>query len=293
MTHPSLVLKRWNPLSLAANQPTGNTTVTFDKQPPNETLLVDIDPSMASHRNLVTLYRATQINGLLDTLFETDFRLQGQPWYDRLPRIIAMDTEALVDGEKMTFTWASDTSWKDPPIRGIMTALGNGETNAEEVDDPADLETFEIGENAVAEYIVVRILVQTEYEVLRRRLRTDFGVGTEQTTSAHDAGILITRDCTLGVQALKNLIAEAVFECSRDEKDDSPQTQWYRFFEEAHTAAARLLLDEPEATAESIRYMARTHLRHLLPDQRAVQLRKKPVPGADDCDVEVRILPHR
>ncbi|MCY4636486.1 MAG: hypothetical protein OXG04_18615 [Acidobacteria bacterium] len=285
MTHPSLCLKRWNPLNLACNQPTGNTTVTFDKQPPNETLLVDIDPSMASHRNLATLYRAAQINDLLDTLFETDFRLQGQPWYDRLPRIIAMNTEALVDREKMTFTWTSGTSWKDHPIREIMTALSNGETNAEEVDAPADLETFEIGENAVAEYIVVQILVQTEYEVLRRRLRTDFGVGTEQTTSAHDAGILIAPDCTLGVEALKNLIAEAVFECSRDEKEDS------HFLEEAHTAAARLLLDEPEATAESIRYMARTHLRHLLPDQGAVQLRKKPVPGTDDCDVEVRILP--
>ena len=290
MTHPPVFLKRWNPLNLAADRPAVNTTVTFDKQPPNATLLVDIDQSMASQRNLVTLCRAAWINGVADTLFETNCRLQGHPWYDRLPRIIAMDTEALVDREKMTFTWTSDASWNEHPIREIIAALGNGETNVDEVDDPADLETFEIGENAVAEYIVVRILVRTEHEVLRRRLRTDFGAGTERTTSAHDAGILVTQDSALGVEALRNLIADAVFEYSPAEKDDSPQTQRRSFLEEAHTAAARLLLDEPEATAESIRHVARTHLGHLLPDERAVQLRKKPVPGADHCDVEVHIL---
>ena len=140
---------------------------------------------------------------------------------------------------------------------------------------------------------MVRILVRTEHEVLSRRLRTDFGVGTERTASAHDAGILVTHDSALGVEALRNLIADAVFEYSPAEKDDSPQTQRRSFLEEAHTAAARLLLDEPEATAESIRHVARTHLGHLLPDERAVQLRKKPVPGADHCDVEVRILERR
>ena len=39
--------------------------------------------------------------------------------------------------------------------------------------------------------------------------------------------------------------------------------------------------------------MARTHLGHLLPDERAVQLRKKPIPGADDCDIEIHILEPR
>lgn len=291
MTHPSLTLKRWHPLNLEANRLKGNTTVTFDAEPPGRTLLVDIDPRMAKRRNLVTLYRAAKVNGLLDSLFETNPTLQGQPWYDRLPRITAMDTEAVIDGEKMAFTWIEDASWNDE-IQEIVAALGGEDIlGDEDIDGVDECTTFEIGENAVAEYIVVRILVRTEYETQIRRLRTDFGVGTQFTTWPADAGILVTPDCALDIEALKNLIAEAVFEYSLDEEEDSPQTRWCNFVDEADTVAVRLLLNEHDAIAGSIRQAARTHLRHLLPDDRTVQLRKKPDPDSNHDDVEVRILP--
>ena len=77
MTHPSLTLKRWHPLNLEANRLRGSTTVTFDAEPPGRTLLVDIDPRMAKRRNLVTLYRAAEVNGLLDSLFETNPRCRA------------------------------------------------------------------------------------------------------------------------------------------------------------------------------------------------------------------------
>ena len=284
MTHPPMTLKRWRPLSLAANQPAGPTTVTFDGDPPSTTVLVDIDRTMTKQRNLVTLYRAAQVNGLLDSLFETNSRLKGQPWYDRLPRIVAMDTEAVIDGEKMTFTWTDDAVWKNGNLQENLLALSSGA-----IADIGEWTTCEIGENIVAEYVVVRILVRTEHETQARRLRTDFGVGTEFTTSADEAGIIITADCELTIDGLRNLIAEAILEYEWD-RDESDETRRHDFMDTAHTVAARLLLNEHKAAAESIRHAARTHLRHLLPDDRTVQLRKKPAPGEEIADVEVVIL---
>lgn len=285
MTHPPLTLKRWNPLRLAVNQPAGPTTVTFDAEPPSNTLLVHLDPRMDNERNVVTLYRAAQVNGLLDSVFEPDSTLKGQAWYDRLPRIIAMDTEALIDGEKMNFTWTGDASWNGSELQEIVAAL-----RGENIEDIEEWETCEIGHNAVAECVIARVLVRTEHETQARRLRTDFGVGTESEDRPDEAGIIVTPDCALDVEALKNLIAEAVFEYSYDEKTDSRETQWYDFIDEAHTVAAKLLLNEHEGVAESIRHAARTHLRHLLPDDRTVQLRKKPAPGEEIPDVDVVIL---
>lgn len=284
MTHPTRALKRWRPLSLAGSRPAGPSTATFDGDPPSTTLLVDLDQTMAKQRNLVTLYRAAQVNGLLDSLFETNGRLKGQHWYDRLGRIVAMDTEAVVDGEKMTFTWTDDAVWTDNGLRENLIVLSGGET--------ADIDrwsTCEIGENAVAECVIVRILVRTEYETRARRLRTDFGVGSEFRTNPDEAGIMVTADCGLAVDGLGNLIAEAVFEYSWD-RDDSEQGQRNVFMQAAHAAAARLLLNEHEAAAEIIRHAARTHLGHLLPDDRTIQLRKIQSPGEDGPDVQVAIL---
>ena len=289
MTHPPLTLKRWHPLNLAVNQLTGPTTVTFDAQPPTTTLLVHLDPRMANQRNLVTLYRAAQVNGLLDSLFEPDVAIEGQPWYDQLPRIVAMDTEAIIDGERMAFTWTDDASWSDERLQEILAGL-----SGKDIDDISEWTTCELGKNAVAERVIVRILVRTGHETqahrVRTELRTDFGIGTEYEHWPDEAGIIVTPDCRLDIETLKNLIAEAVFEYSYDEKEDSRETQWYRFMDEAHTVAAKLLLNEHEAAAESIRQAVRAHLCHLLPDDRTVQLRKKEVPGSEVSDVDVVIL---
>lgn len=284
MTHASRTLKRWRPLNLAGNRPAGPSTTTFDGDPPGTTLLVDLDQTMAKQRNLVTLYRAAQVNGLLDSLFETNGRLEGQRWYDRLPRIVAMDTEAVIDGEKMTFTWTDNAVWTDDNLQENLIALSGGE-----IADVGQWTTCEIGENAVAECVIVRILVRTEYETQARRLRTDFGVGSEFTTNPDEAGIMVTADCGLAVDGLRNLIAEAIFEYEWD-RDESDETQRHDFMEAAHTVAAKLLLNEHEAVAERIRHAARTHLRHLLPDDRTVQLRKRQSPSEGIAYVDVVIL---
>jgi len=285
MTHRPITLKRWHPLHMAVHRLTGPSTVTFDAEPPIETLLVDLNPRMANERNLVTLYRAAQVNGLADSLFEPHDTLEGQPWYDRLPRIVAMDTEAFIDGEQTTFTWTDDATSKDGDMQQIVAALHGGDNET-----IGNWSTWEIDENLIAESIAVRILVRSRHGTEARQLRTDFGVGSEFTSDVQEAGIIVSPDCELDVKALKNLIAEAIFEYSYDEKDDSPETQWLDFMDNAHTVAAKLLLNEHEAAAESIRHAARTHLGHLLPDDRTVQPRKQPVPGEGIADVNV-VLP--
>ena len=240
---------------------------------------------MASQRNLATLYRAADVNGLLKKLFVPDGKYNGEAWYDRLPRIIAMDLEATIDSEKMHFTWTDDQAWGDEETRKIVSQLRD-----EDIDDD-DWTTFEIGENTVAEAIIVRLLVKTEFGRISRRLRTDFGVGTEFTTEACDAGILISHDSKLEVDALRNLITDAIHEYDSDERNDTRQTQRRDFMKEAHTAAARLLLRPREAQAESIRHAALWHLSHLLPAKQTVELRRMPAAQGDQDDIEVRVLP--
>ena len=178
-----------------------------------------------------------------------------------------MDTEALIDGEKTTFTWTDDTAVKDENMQQVVAALHGGDN-----DTIGDWSTWEVDENLIARAIAVRILVRSRHGTETRQLRTDFGVGTESTTDVDEAGIIVSPDCGLGVEALKNLIAEAIFEYSYDDRDDSPETQWVEFMDNAHAVAARLRLNEHEAVAEIIRQAARTHLGHLLPDDRTVQL---------------------
>lgn len=285
MTKQAFTLKRWHPLLLNAHKRSGPPTATFKGEPPGNTMLVDLDPTMASHRNLVTLHRACRINGLLDNLFEANSALEGQPWYDRLARIVAMDTVAVIDGEKTPFTWTSNESWKNPRLQTLLADL-NG--NAAGV--VADWTTFEISDSTIAESIVVRVLVRTKHEDQSRRLRTDFGIGDEFATSPDEAGILATPDCRLGIDELKNLIADAIFKRSFDDRNDSYDTQWANFMETAHTVAASLLLNKDDGAAEAIRHAARVHLGHLLPNGRTVQLRKKPAPDRQIPDIEVVLL---
>ena len=278
-------LTRWNPLAMGDDAARETITTTFEGETPSSTMLVDLKGAMATQRNLATLYRAAELNGLLRTLFMPDGQLNGQPWYDRIERIIAMDIEATVDNEKLDFTWTDDQNWKDEQAQQIVNALRGENIEAD------DWTTLEIGENAVAENIVVRLLVETEFETVNRRLRTDFGVGTEFTTEVCNAGILVSHDSQLQIEALRSLITDAIHEYDWDDRNDSRETQRRECIEAAHTVAARLLLPESEAQAESIRHAALCHLCHLLPENQTVELRKRPTQYGDKWEIEVRVMP--
>ena len=284
MTHPPLTLKRWRPLEAAMNRPAEHSTATFETEPPIDTLLVDLDPTMANQRNLVTLHRAAEINGLLDSLFEPNAATATHPWQRKLPRIVGMDTEAFIDGEKMTFTWTGDAALKSVKVQEMVAVLHGGDNET-----IRNWATGEIADNTVAESIAVRILVQSSHGAEARQLRSDFGVGSEFETRLDEAGIIVTRDGDLDIEALKSLIAEAVFEDDPDD-NDSAATQLRKVRYHAHAVAAKLLLKEREAAAENLRHAIATHAWHLLPDDRTVQIRKKPARPDGHGDVEVVIL---
>jgi len=282
MTEPRPALKRWNPLGITLTERAAPTTVTFENEPPGTALLVDLDAGMELQRNVATLHRAAKVNGLLDSLFEPNPSCEGQPWYDRLGRIVAMHTEATIDGERMCFAWAEDAGSDEDELYTKLAALASAETDGGE---PA---THEICEHAVAERIVVRILVRREDDT-QVQLQTDFAVGSESATWLDEGGIIVARDSPLDVETLKNLIAEAIFEHDWD-ANESKETQFRKFMDEAHNVAARLLLGEHEAAAEVIRQAVATHAWHLLPDDRSVRIRKKPLGPDGHADVEVAIL---
>jgi len=278
MTEARPTLKRWDPLGITLTERAGPTTVTFENGPPGSALLVDLDPRMELQRNLATLHRAAKVNGLLDSLFEPNPSCEGQPWYDGLGRIVAMHTEATIGDERTCFAWTEDTGSNEDELHRMLTALGSEST------------THEISEHAVAERIIVRILVRREQET-QVQLQTDFAVGSESATRLDEGGIVVARDSRLDVETLKHLIAEAIFEHDWD-ANESKETQFRKFMGEAHNVAARLLLNEHEAAAEVIRQAIATHAWHLLPDERAVRIRKKPLGPDGRADVEIAILPN-
>ncbi|MCY4123281.1 MAG: hypothetical protein OXG72_20425, partial [Acidobacteria bacterium] len=112
---------------------------------------------------------------------------------------------------------------------------------------------------------------------------------SESATWLDEGGIVVARDSGLDVETLKHLIAEAIFEHDWD-ANESKETQFRKFMDEAHNVAAKLLLNEHEAAAEVIRQAVATHAWHLLPDEGAVRIRKKPLGPNGRADVEVAIL---
>ena len=60
-----------------------------------DALVMDIDPEPPEAQ---TLWRAATRNAIAGRLFDPDRRLEGQTWYDRLPRLTGVRTEAVLDG---------------------------------------------------------------------------------------------------------------------------------------------------------------------------------------------------
>ena len=264
MTTKPASLRRWRPRTW---NPDGETFETFDTaaEAGDAPVLVDMD-DVLENRDLVTLYRAAERNGLAKRLFRPKPALKGTPWYDGLERIASMSIECdcQVPNATLTLDCPRDPNWSRPGSR--------------------------TENQASARSIAVIAVLHRGTRTRTLKLQTDFAVIDEYEPNPTAAGVLVTGDSKVEVDELAALIHNAVFYPGDDENDDSPETQWLDFMDNAHTAAAKLLLNEHEAAAESIRQAVRTHVVHLLPNDRIVQLRKKPVPGEEIADVNVVIL---
>ena len=237
---PPQVLRPWRP---------GIADIDDWREPPKpapagrDALVMACDPEPPEAQ---ALCRAAERAGVADRLFETDKRLEGYGWYDRLDRVTGVDTEITADGKtwplhdfpvpERTGAPAALLPTRPAEIRmalAVKTAGGRGRT----LDLPADLAFAGEAWNWVAEALP-----------------------------------LVTADSTLEPHRLAELLRFAFFSASDDADADSRETQAMRFDEEALHIATRLLCSEDSALEISIAETVRRELFWLVPHNRTVEI---------------------
>ena len=169
------------------------------------------------------LQRAVQRAGMSGRLYHGDRRMAGYEWYDRLPKATRMTTAFTLAGSGLSLDELRER--KEPPesCRPDMMMItlhatdGSGEHRG--IDLPADV-----------------------------------AFGNEQHTSGSGErpSLLVTRDSTIGANALAELASKAYF-CATEEADsDSAGTQREEYEQIAYEAALALLGCEEDAIRASV-----------------------------------------
>ena len=203
----------------------------------------------------VALLRAAELNGLDDRLFHPNRKLDGEAWYDRLARIVHTTIEHTTPAEETTLY---------PQRMDDITE------NMQRVDA-----------------ITVKATLEQEGVERGIELKSDLAVTCTLPEAPTAGGVLITRNTTLTMETLQKLLHWAMFEPRNDEhEDDSPETQEDDFLQNAHYAAAKLLLAPEEAAREIVRYAVEHRVVRFLPADRTIEIRRSA--GSDRVDVQIR-----
>ncbi len=209
-----------------------------------DALVIDCDPEPPEAQ---ALWRAAERASLAERIFEADRRLEGYEWYDRLDRVIGIDTGVTDDDGK---TW---------PLR----------------DFPAPGRTDAVGSPLPRRPAAIRIRLTVTTPGGRTRtlhLPADLAFGGEAWSWVGDALPLVTRDSTLEPHQLAELLRRGYFSPSDDAGADSWSTQAQRFDEDALHIATSLLCGEDSALELSIAETVRREILHLVPDARKVEV---------------------
>ncbi len=249
-------LRRWRPRSWNREEEIFDTfdTAAGIAEPP---VLVELDDP-PENRDLVTLHRAAERNGLAERLFHRVPITEATPWHDGLQRIVAMRIEYRLGRETVKLQCPRDSDEDNRVDRATVDAI---EVHA----------TVRRGRDERRERTLV--------------LPTDFAVADEYEPDPTRARILLAAGAELGIEELAALIHDAIFEPGEDRENDSIGTQLEDAREDAHYAAYRLLLDPATAETERIRYAVQRRIAHLIPDGTTVRITRHP--GVEAVEVEV------
>ena len=255
-------LRRWRPRSWSREEEvfeTFDTTAASTNAP----ILVELN-DLPENRDLVTLHRAAEHNGLSHRLFHPVPTSEATPWHDGLERIESMRI-------RYGLRCPNETFMLECPRRNSDDATTRKRAN-----------------HTAARDVTVVVVLQRGRDADTTRtleLRTDFTVIDECDDNPATAGVVVTADTKVDVDGLATLIHDAVFEPGDDEEDDSFETQLEDSRENAYYAACELLLDKTTARNEQIRYTMQHRVGHLVPDGHSVRLRKHP--GVETVEVTV------
>ena len=207
-------------------------------------LVMDCDPEPPEAQ---ALWRAAERHGIAARLFEADRRLQGYAWYDGLDRMAAICVLATDGGE-----WMDIDDWPRPE----RAHPGAARLPAR----PAAIRM----ELAVC---------QPAGPLATLTVPADMAFAGEAWSHIDDALPLVTADSPLQPHQLAVLLRSAFFSPSDDVEADSWETQRDRFDEEAVHLATRLLLNDDEASRQSIAEAVRRELLWFCPHGRSVDIR--------------------
>ena len=237
---PPAVLRPWRP-SVA--------NVDDWRDPPklaavgHDALVMDCDPEPPEAQ---ALWRAAEREGVAHRLFETDRRLDGYGWYDRLDRATGITVEVTLDGRRHALD--------DAPL-----PERTGPTAAELPPRP----------EAVGIELAVRA---ADGAADTLRLPADLAFAGDAWSWLHDAVPLVTAESGLQPHELAALLRNGFFSPSDDAGADSYETQRDRFDEDALHLATRLLLSDDEACRTSIAEAVRRDLMWFCPQGRTVEI---------------------
>ena len=209
-----------------------------------DTLVMSCDPEAPAAQ---VLFRAVTHAGIAHQLFEADRHLEGFDWYDSLPRVTDIETEALTNGVGTEIPEDGYALQPRTPLRETL--------------DPRP------------EDILLTLSVQPPAGTARSiTMATDIAFASKPYSWIEDVFTIVTRDSTLQPHELAALLHAAYFSPSDDSEADSYTTQSNRFHEEAQRIATELLCGPEEALRQSIIDAAERELAYLVPRDRSITI---------------------
>ena len=240
------LLRSWRP----AIADTDNWCLSNLLQSTNsQTLVIDFEPQ-PNHAQ--SLWRAANKEGIGVRFCDSDSRLEGYDWYDRLPRVTGMLIEFTDEGETNSFDAAGTAFPK---------------TDADTIDD-----TFHDSPerpDSIALHLDVHHPGKTSE---RLTVPTDMALYGEPWLYLDEASIAVTKDSTLEPHELADLILDAYF-CPSDDADaDSYDTQKTSFELETLHRTITMLASEQEAQIQTIAAVVNREIRWLIPKHHDVSI---------------------
>ena len=202
------------------------------------------------------LWRAAEQAGIADRLVDRDREMAGYPWYDRLTRLVGLETMVTLGGEQIVYSGEHGGPESERPER-IEVRLQTREYDTE-------------GSLPLA----TDIAVPPEYE-------------TDDITWVDEINVAIAQDATLTVAELASFFEAAFFSPSDDfGESDSYDTQQEAYEIAAIQHAVRYLATEDDALERVVQEAVRRAVVTYVPVNRRVLIRIGP-----DWSVRVRALP--
>ena len=255
------VLRAWRP---AIGDSDGRYAGDLLECTHSQTLRVHCDPEP---HHAQSLWRAANKEGISAHFFDSDNRLEGYDWYDRIPKITGMLIDVTNEGETHP-----------------LDATGNALT--ETFADTTHLDFHDSPDRPDA--IALHLSVQYPDKKRERiTIPADMVLHGEYWSGLDDTQILVTKDSTMNAHDLADLLKHAYFSASHDSDADSYETQRTAFNQDALHTTITMLESEQEARIQTIAAAINREIRWLIPNDHDVSISFR----SGHSDVHIQLHP--